>query len=39
MGTLRAQIYEEFRQFAWNCLHRKRAIARFLPFCVQMGGV
>ena len=20
MGTLRAQIYEEFRQFVWNCL-------------------
>ena len=23
MGTLRAQIYEEFRQFVWNCLHKK----------------
>ena len=23
MGTLRAQIYEEFRLFVWNCLHKK----------------
>ena len=23
MGTLRAQIYEEFRQFVWSCLHKK----------------
>ena len=30
----------EFRQFVWNYLHsRKRATARFLPFCVQMKGV
>jgi hypothetical protein len=64
MGTLRAQIYEEFlrvsalsrrpaslqpkldgsgsltelMQFNWNFLHRKRAIAWFLPFCAQMAN-
>ena len=38
--TLRAQIYDEFRQFVWNCLRRKRAIcARFCLFVFkcQMG--
>lgn len=38
MGTLRAQIYEELRQFVRNCLHRKsEPLASGFAFCDKWG--
>jgi hypothetical protein len=35
---LRAQIYEEFRQFVWNCLHKKAShCAVFCLFVFKWG--
>ena len=38
MGTLRAQIYEEFRQFVWNCLHKKASHCAVFAFLCSNGG-
>ena len=38
MGTLRAQIYEEFRQFVWNCLHKKASHCAVFAFFVFKWG-
>ena len=39
MGTLGAQIYyEEFRQFVWNCLHKKASHCAVFAFFVFKWG-
>ena len=38
MGTVRAQIYEEFRQFVWNCLHKKASHCAVFAFFVFKWG-
>jgi hypothetical protein len=35
---LRAQIYEEFRQFVWNCLHKKASHCAVFAFLCSNGG-
>ena len=35
MGTLRAQIYEEFRQFVWSCLQKA---SHLRPVLCSNGG-
>jgi hypothetical protein len=38
MGTLRAHNYEEFRQFVWDCLHKKASHCAVFAFFVFKWG-